>query len=88
MGRIAEKSILKRPDDPGSADKVCDIVRDMFVCEGMDEKAELLARFRSEGLIAVRRGELRIPQVGAAAADGQRVFDAHWWEEGGSKRWK
>ena len=44
MGRIAEKCILKRPDDPGNADKVCDIVRGMVTCSSMADVAELVRR--------------------------------------------
>ena len=39
MGRIIEKTILKRKDDPGNADKVCDIVRGMVECTNMSQIA-------------------------------------------------
>ena len=42
MGRIIEKTILKRKDDPGNADKVCDIVRGMVECTNMSQIAAIV----------------------------------------------
>jgi hypothetical protein len=47
MGRIVEKTILKRKDDPGNADKVCDVVRGMILCDNLQQIAAVIDYFRA-----------------------------------------
>ena len=48
MGRIIEKTILKRKDDPGNADKVCDIDRGMVLCDDMSQVASVVDYLQSQ----------------------------------------
>ena len=52
MGRIVEKSLLKRGDDPGNAGRVFDLVRGMVLCDNMTHVAELVTRLCRAGAIA------------------------------------
>ena len=70
MGRISEKSILKRPDEPGNADKVCDIVRGMITCSSMAEVAQLVRRLEQADLIVLTRCKDRF--LDAPSAGGWR----------------
>ena len=47
MGRIIEKTILKRKEDPGNADQVCDIVRGMVECTNMSQIAAIVNGFQA-----------------------------------------
>ena len=42
MSRIIEKTLLKRKDDPGNANKVCDIDRGMVLCDDMSQIASVV----------------------------------------------
>lgn len=42
MGRIIEKTLLKRKDDPGNANKVCDLVRGMVTCDNIGQIAAIV----------------------------------------------
>ena len=55
MGRIIEKSLLKRKDDPGNANKVCDIVRGMVTCSGMQQIAKLIGLLSEQEEIVITR---------------------------------
>jgi surface protein len=55
MGRIIEKTLLKRKDDPGNANKVCDLVRGMVTCENMGQIATIVQRLGSSPDIVVTR---------------------------------
>ena len=66
MGRIIEKSILKRPDDPGNSDKVCDIVRGMITCPSMAEVAKLVRRLEKADLIVLTRCKDRFLEAPSA----------------------
>ena len=55
MGRIIEKTILKRKDDPGNANKVCDIVRGMLTCDNMGNIADVLELLGTSRDIVVSR---------------------------------
>merc|ERR1711865_358187 len=55
MGRIIEKTILKRKDDPGNADKVCDIVRGMVECTNMSQIAAIVNGFQTRSDLTVTR---------------------------------
>ena len=48
MGRIIEKTILKRKDDPGNADKVCDIDRGMVLCDDMSQISSVINYLQSQ----------------------------------------
>lgn len=47
MGRIVEKTILKRKDDSGNADKVCDVVRGMILCDNLQQIAAIIDYLRA-----------------------------------------
>ena len=70
MGRIVEKTLLKRRDDPGNADKVCDIVRGMVTCFTMDQVAEIVRRMQGASAIVVTRVKDRF--LTAPSAGGWR----------------
>jgi hypothetical protein len=55
MGRIIEKTLLKRKDDPGNANKVCDLVHGMVTCENMGQIATIVQRLGSSPDIVVTR---------------------------------
>jgi surface protein len=55
MGRIIEKTILKRKEDPGNADKVCDIVRGMIECTNMSQIAAIIDGFQARQDVTVTR---------------------------------
>jgi surface protein len=55
MGRIIEKTLLKRKDDPGNANKVCDLVHGMVTCENMGQIATIVQRLGSSSDIVVTR---------------------------------
>merc|ERR1712166_1083207 len=55
MGRIIEKTILKRPDDLGNANKVCDIVRGMVTCDNMTQIADVVGHIGASDDIVVAR---------------------------------
>ena len=55
MGRIIEKTILKRKDDPGNADQVCDIVRGMVECTNMSQIAAIVNCFQTRSDLTVTR---------------------------------
>ena len=55
MGRIIEKTILKRPDDVGNANKVCDIVRGMVTCDNMTQIANVVGHIGASDDIVVTR---------------------------------
>eukprot|EP00946_MAST-07B_sp_MAST-7B-sp1_P003724 g3724.t1 len=55
MGRIIEKTVLKRKDDPGNANKVCDIVRGMITCLGIQQIAVVLGRMADRQDIVITR---------------------------------
>merc|ERR1711988_460244 len=46
MTRIVEKSLLKRPEDPGNTNKVCDVVRAMVKCKGLKDISAFLDSLR------------------------------------------
>ena len=48
MGRIIEKTILKRKDDPGNVNKVCDIDRGMVLCDDMSQIASVVDYLQSQ----------------------------------------
>ena len=52
--RIVEKCAL-RPDEPGKADRVCDIVRDMFSVSSMEQMAKVAVALLSCSEIAIVR---------------------------------
>ena len=54
MSRASEKLVLQ-PDGEYSAAKICDIVRDMFVCKSMDDVTELLQLIGTSSKIEVVR---------------------------------
>ena len=70
MGRIIEKSLLKRKDDPGNADKVCDIVRGMITCGGMQQIADLIGRMAVRQDIVITRVKDRF--IACPSAGGWR----------------
>ena len=43
MVRILEKSLLRHGQDAGNADRICDIVRDMYVADSIKEIAEVVS---------------------------------------------
>ena len=55
MGRIIEKTILKRKKDQGNANKVCDIVRGMVTCDNMSQVASVIDGICSSNAIVVTR---------------------------------
>lgn len=55
MGRIIEKTILKRKKDQGNANKVCDIVRGMITCDNMSQVASVIDGICSSDAIVVTR---------------------------------
>ena len=55
MGRIIEKTILKRKDDPGNANQVCDIVRGMITCDNMSQIADIVSHIGACTEIVVTR---------------------------------
>ena len=58
MGRIIEKTLLKRKDEPGNADKVCDLVRGMVTCENMGQIATVVQRLGSSPDIVVTQSKI------------------------------
>jgi hypothetical protein len=59
MSRASEKLVLV-PDGTGSAERICDVVRDMFECSSMAEMAELLRLIGASPNIEVVRFKDRI----------------------------
>jgi surface protein len=56
MERIVEKTILKRRDDPGNANKVYDVVRSMITCDSMGQIATIVASFQQhQDIVSVTR---------------------------------
>ena len=53
MARIVEKTLLKRLDDPGNANRVCDVVRGMIMCDNMGQLAAAIACFQQRQDIVV-----------------------------------
>ena len=70
MARIIEKSLLKRKDDPGNANKVCDIVRGMIECDGMQQIAEMIERMGERQEIVIARVKDRF--IACPSAGGWR----------------
>jgi hypothetical protein len=70
MGRIIEKSLLKRKDDPGNANRVCDIVRGMLTCGGMQEIAFVVGRMAERQDIVITRVKDRF--IACPSAGGWR----------------
>ena len=62
--RIVEKCAL-RPDEPGKADRVCDIVRDMFSVSSMEQMAKVAVALLSCSEIAIVRVKDRNAEASA-----------------------
>ena len=54
MVRVLEKALL-RPDAPGKVDRICDIVRDMFVANSMGDVAAIVRALRTSRAIVIVR---------------------------------
>ena len=61
VSRASEKVVL-RPEGTGGAENVCDIVRDMFECQSVDEMADVIELICNEPTIEVVRFKNRIDQ--------------------------
>ena len=70
LGRIIEKTILKCRDDPGNANKVCDIVRGMVTCINMKQVAEIVGHIDGSDEVVVTRVKDRF--FNAPSAGGWR----------------
>jgi hypothetical protein len=60
MSRASEKLLVPYPNGAGSADQICDVVRDMFECSSLAEVAEILRLIGASPTIQVVRFKDRI----------------------------
>ena len=69
MCRACEKLVLQPANDAGGAKRICDIVRDTFECQSMDEVAELLELLRKLDKIELLRFKDRFNYPSAGYRD-------------------
>ena len=55
MGRIIEKSLLKRKDEPGNVNRVFDVVRGMVQCENLSTCAKVVQHFHNSEEVSITR---------------------------------
>ena len=73
LARILEKMKLKRKDDPNNANKICDIVRGMIMCNDMSQVAAAVDFLQSQheaGVVVITRVKDRF--FGESSAGGWR----------------